>query len=322
MRFSTRHAVVFVRAQNQTVGAVTPFTGTLIGGIADRIAFRAAEKRKPESEAIARDRVAERVFPEFDNGVDKQLGNANDQLEQRLRPILQRTNFMPSQQQLSSTDTYLNYSIQLGEETPMNSTEPLERLVVKEEGVNLLVHESLLNQLVERSGLKGLTTTDQVIRSLLEPYEIKPAADATDSDQPVGLPGMENVVTTIEFDATNPLTIRLEQDRAVVTMRAVFKPAGQELLPPLAVTIEYKTSIEGDKIVVTPGKVQVEPQKDGDNNATTGIALKLISQVIESSLSKLAVDRNLPAAMWPFGGLIPRVTGIRSQDGWAVVSVN
>lgn len=321
MKFSTRHAVVYARAQNQTMGAQTPLTGTLLGGIANRIAFRAAEKRQAEGEAIARDRVAERVFPEFDNGIDKRLAAANDQLEERLRPILRRTNFMPSTQQLISTDTYLRYSIQLGDDTPTTSADALDVQLIKDDGANLMIHETLLNYLVHRSGLKGLKTTDQEVRAMLAPYEIK--ALPGDPDAPaVSMPGMENVVTNIEFDETDPLTIKLEQDKAVVTMRASFKPAGQQVLPPLAVTIEYKTDVEGEKLVVTPGNVHVAALKDEDKNATTAFALKLISQVIQSSLSKLAIDRNLPATMWPFGGPVPRITGVRSQDGWAAVTIN
>ena len=163
---------------------------------------------------------------------------------------------MPSVQQLMSTDTYLSYSIQLGQETPATSAAPLESQLIKDDGASLLIHETLLNSLVARSGLKGLKITDQEVRALMAPYEIKPSAIESGADQPLGaLAGMENVVTQIEFDEMDPLTIKLEQDRAVVTMRARFKPGGQELLPPLAVTIEYKTEVEGEKVVVTPGKV-------------------------------------------------------------------
>lgn len=321
LKFSTRHAVVFARARNQTMGAQTPFSGTLFGGIADRIAFKAAEKRQAESEAIARDKVAERVFPEFDNGIDKRLATANDQLEEKVRPILRRTNFMPSQQQLMSTDTYLSYSIQLGDESPGTSAEPVENQFAKDDGAHLLIHETLLNHLIARSGLKGLKTTDREIRAFLIPYAFNPPTGDSD-ESPLAVPGMENVVTNIEFDETDPLTIKLEKNRAVVTMRALFKPAGKEVLPALAITIEYKTEVVGDKIVVTPGDVDVALQDEDQRNATTGITLKLISNALESSLLKLAVDRGLPATYWPFGGPVPGVTGIRSQDGWAAVSIN
>lgn len=109
LKFSTRHAVVHVRAKNQTLGAKTPLTGTLLGGIANRIAYREAERRRPQAEAVARDRVAERVYPEFDNAIDQQLANANDQLEGTVRRLMKTANLMPRIQQVSSTNNAISY---------------------------------------------------------------------------------------------------------------------------------------------------------------------------------------------------------------------
>ena len=321
--FSTRHATLHVHANNQTLGATTPLSGTLFGGIADRIAYREAERRRPASEAIARDRVADRVYPEFDRNIDKQLATANDQLEGLVRPKLRAMNLMPSRQQISTTETYLSYSAQVAEELPTGSTRALENQVSKD-GVCLLVHESLLNALVANSGLKGLKTTDQDIKALFAPYEIKSTDD--DAQKPAGaipLPGFEkNFVTNIDFDEIDPLKIQVEQGRAEVTLRAAFKPAGQDVVPPLVVTIQYETELLGDKILVTPGNVQVALQSKDESGAGSGVALQLIQQAIQSSLSKLQFDRALPANLWPYTGAVPQVSGIRSQDGWVAITIN
>ena len=322
MKFSTRHAVVHVRAKNQTLGAVTPLTGTLFGGIANRIAYREAERRKPEAEAVARDRVAERVFPEFDNAIDQQLASANDQLESRVRRLLRTANLMPTLQQVSSTDTALHYSAQLATESPTTSSPTFEGRLNVDRGLSLMVHESLLNALVARSGLKGMKTTDREIKALIAPFEYKTDKDELEAAQPpVGLPGMDNVVTDIEFDESDPLTIRLEQGRALVTMRAKFKPAGQDVLPALAVTIPYTNELVGDKFVVTPGKVQVAALDRDDESAIPPLAMNLLSKAIEASLSKLATDRALPASLWPIGGTVPRIAEVQTQDGWGRISV-
>ena len=323
MKFSTRHAVVQVRAHNQTVGATTALSGTMLGGIASRIAYRAAERRQQEGEAVARDRVAERVYPEFDNSIDNKLASANEQLDGTVRRMLGTLNLMPTQQQAWSSDTYLSYAMQIpSESTATSSADPLDSQIVKDDGASLLIHESLLNTLVGRAGLKGLKTTDKQIKALFAPYEVKTADDPLDRAKPAVLPGMNDVVTDVEFDENDPLTIRIERDRTLVTLRASFKPAGQQVVPPLAVTIEYKTELAGDKILVSPGKVQVDLLKKDDDKAPSGIALKLISQAIEASLSKLAFDRSLPPTFWSFGGVVPSVRGIRSQDGWAAITIN
>ncbi len=322
MKFSTRHAVVHVRAKNQTLGAVTPLTGTLFGGIANRIAYREAERRKPEAEAVARDRVAERVFPEFDNAIDQQLAIANDQLESKVRRLLRTANLMPTLQQVSTTDTTLNYSMQVATEAPTTSSPVFEGRRNVDRGLSLMVHESLLNALVSRSGLKGMKTTDREIKALIAPFEYKNGKDELDAAQPpVGLPGMDNVVTEIEFDESDPLTIRLEQGRALVTLRAKFKPAGQDVLPALAVTIPYTNELIGDRFIVTPGKVQVAALDKDDESTIPPLAMSLLSNAIEASLSKLSIDVALPASFWPFSGSVPRIVDAQTQDGWGVVSV-
>ena len=322
MQFSTRHAVVHVRAKNQTLGAMTPLTGTLFGGIANRIAYREAERRKPEAEAVARDRVAERVFPEFDNAIDQQLASANDQLESKVRRLLRTANLMPTLQQVSTTDTTLNYSLQVATDTPTTSSPAFEGRRNVDRGLSLMVHESLLNALVARSGLKGMKTTDREIKALIAPFEYKTGKDELETARPpAGLPGMDNVVTDIEFDESDPLTIRLEQGRALVTMRAKFKPAGQDVLPALAVTIPYTNELIGDKFVVIPGKVQVAALDKDDESSLPPLAMNLLSNAIEASLSKLATDRALPASLWPFSGSVPRIVEVQTQDGWGAVSV-
>lgn len=321
-RFSTRHAVVHVRAKNQTLGATTPLTGTLFGGIANRIAYREAERRRPEAEAIARDKVAEKVFPEFDNTVDKQLATANDQLEGTVRRLMKAANLMPHSQQVSTSDTMLNYSAQLATDVPPSSSSAaIDEQLAAGTGINLLVHESLLNALADRAGLKGMKTTDRELKGMLSAYEYKGTGDElTNSEPPIGLPGLDSIVTDIEFDDEEPVRVRLDKNVAQVTLRAKFKPAGQDLIPALELTIPYTTEIIGDKIICSPGSVRVVSQEDPTE--TDSIAMKMISKGIEASLSKLALDRTLPASMWPTAGPVPRVTRIVSQDGWAGVSVD
>ena len=323
MKFSTRHAVVHVRAKNQTLGAKTPLTGTLFGGIANRIAYREAERRRPEAEAVARDKVAERVYPEFDNTIDKQLATANEQLEGTVRRLMKGANLMPLSQQVSTTDTSLSYCAQFATDAPTSSTTALESQMTGDEGLHLLVHESLLNAFVGRSGLKGMTTTDREIKAMLAPFEYKAGGDELEkAEPPVGLPGIDSILTDIEFDETDPLTIRIEKNSAIVTMRAKFKPAGQDILPALEMTIPYTTTVVGDKVVAAPGKVQVKSLDGPSESETEKLTMKLVSQGIEASLVKLAVDRALPASLWPVGGSVPQVVRIVSDDGWAAISVD
>jgi hypothetical protein len=298
-------------------------SGTLFGGIADRIAYQTAERRRPAAEAIARDRLAERVYPEFDNEIDNQLANANIQLDSSVRQKLRQFNLMPSRQHVSSTDTRMNYSMQIGDESAMSSTIGLES-ESSADCVSILVHESLLNLLLANSGLKGLKTTDRQIMDFFAPYEVKelnPEPAKPNDDLPLP-PGMDNVITDVEFDEVNPLTVRIDNGKMFLTMRAKFKPMGKEVVPPLSVTAQYDTQLAGDKIIVIPSNIKVELQEKENGDDEPGVALKLVTRAIESSFTKLAFDRVLPAKYWTYGGTLPSVTAIRSRDGWAAISVN
>ena len=322
---STRHAVIQVQANNQTLGATTPLTGTLFGGIANRIALREAERRRPAAEAIARERVVDRVYPEFDHSIDRQLATANDQLELVVRRQLKAMNLMPTGQQVTSTDISLNYSALVAPESAI-LLPPLVGMDLnpdENQGFNVTIHESLLNAIIRRSGLSGYKTTDRHLKELIAQYELTSSDENSDRDPPpIALPGFENIITDIEFDKSEPLSIRIEQDQAFLTLRAKFKPSGQDIVPAISITIPYRTELTADKILVTPGKPQVTLQDSSTEGVGTDIALKLVAQGIESKLTKLAFDRGLPASLWSVSGPVPRVTGIRSRDGWASISVD
>jgi hypothetical protein len=192
----------------------------------------------------------------------------------------------------------------------------------KDDGICLVLHQSLLNAMIPISGLKGMKTTDKEIKAYFAPYEVNPDGSDLDNSKPsIAIPGLTNITTDIEFDENDPLTIEFETDRTLVTLRAHFKPGGQKMLPPLAVKIEYKSELVGDKLVVTPGAAQVSTVDSADADSVPALTLSILKQAIESSLSKLAFDRSLPTALWPFSGSAPKVVAIQSEDGWAAVSI-
>lgn len=320
--FSTRHAVIHVQAHNQTLGAKTALSGTIFGGIADKIAFREAERRKPEAEAVARDKVAERVYPEFDNEVDRNLGKANEQMEAFVRPLLRQRGILPKQQSLSTTDTCLVFGAQLGDLAPEENSSSYDLLTNDGPGVLVSLHESLLNELVGVSGLKGLKTTDKEIEKWLAPFAVKSKDESAQKPEAGARGGLGDIVTNVELDETNPLVLKVEGNAYRVTLRGKFKPAGQDLLPPLAVSIDYKPELSGQMLVVTPSNVQVECQRPEDATTATNLALKVISQGVESSITPLAVEATLPAKYWPFSGTPPRMTDIRTSGKWSTVTVD
>jgi len=327
--FSTKHATVYVRARNQTLGATTPLSGSLFGGLASRIAYNAAERRKPESEAIARDRVVEKVYPAFDGEIDKQLTTANQLLDQTVRGRLEAAKLAPTSCSVSTTDNRLTYAAMVGGETAMASVSPLDGQLVGDGGLNLSLHESLLNDLIGRADLRGFKTTDKELKKLTEdvlatlegvkytlPNDLAGAAPLA-----LPLPGL-SIVTDIVFDETDPLTVRLDRDRLTATIKAKFKPAGQDLLPPMKVVIEYRAVVEGNTVRLVPGKPRAVAQDQTDLTAEPSLAEMAVQKSIEAALPTLETDRVLPAKYWPHHSPAPRVTSIKSQDGWVSIAID
>ena len=327
--FSTKHATVYVRARNQTIGAVTPLSGSLFGGLANRIAFQAAERRKPQSEAIARDRVVEKVYPAFDGEIDKQLTTANQLLEQTVRKHLETARLAPTSQSVSTTDNCLTYAALIGSEAAKAALSPLDGQLVGDGGLNLSLHESLLNDLIGRADLKGFKTTDKELKQQTEDLlAMLDGVKITLPDEPAGaaplglsLPGL-SLVTDIVFDETDPLTVRLDRDRLTATIKAKFKPAGQDLLPPMKVVIEYRTVVEENSVRYVPGKPRVTARDRTDLTAEPSLTELAVQKSIESTLPTLEFDRTLPTKYWPHNSPAPRITSIKSQDGWVSIAID
>ncbi len=327
--FSTRHATVYIRARNQTLGATTPLSGSLFGGLANRIAYNVAERRKPESEAIARDRVAEKVYPSFDGEIDKQLATANQQLEQTVRKQLEAVKLVPSTQSVSTTNNCLTYAALIGSETASAALSPLDGQLVGDGGLNLSIHDSLLNELIGRADLRGFKTTDKDLKQqtadllamlvgvkVTMPDDLSGAAPLA-----LPLPGL-SLVTNIEFDEAEPLTVRLDRDRLTATIKAKFKPAGQNLLPPMKVVVEYQAVVEGNTIRLIAGKPRVMAQDRSDPAAEPSLTELAVQKSFESALPTLELDRTLPSQYWTLGGAAPRVTSIKAQDGWVSIAID
>ena len=242
-----------------------------------------------------------------------------------------------------TTDTHLWHAMLIGDAHGIAETVPAFEAPDAAVGVRLLIHETLLNTLVDRAGMKGLKTTDKKLRELQDWLLATAAAysadganqldDATELDDGARLNGAneslkpplpsvtETFVTDIEFDDVEPLTMRLERDRLLVTIKARFKPAGQEIVPPMTVTIPYKTELVGNKIRWVAGQPRVVAQDRTDASAPQTIFESMIERVIEADLIPLEFDRVLPASLWKGNGPAPRIASVKSDHGWVTIVI-
>lgn len=315
-RFSTRRAVVAVRAHNQTLNAQTALTGSFIGGIADSIAMRVAERRRPAAEAIARQKVADKVYPSFNGEVDKQLANANSALSEQVRTRLESAAFRPESQRLVTGETILHWAVRFPGAPSAEEVGSPPAELISDAGFNMCVHESLLNQIGGRAGLGGLQTTDRQLKDVADRLlRLIPGSEVTERPAAGALGQVE---TMIEFDAKRPLEFEARDDRMIVVIRATFKPAGQSLLPPLLIRIPFHLEPQGDAYELTHAAVTVEAENGAELPAVLG---SLTQSAIEASLPKVRFPKQIPQAGWKPGETPPDLAAVHADAGWLSIRV-
>lgn len=311
--FSTRHAVISVRAQSEYVGASTRFDGTPLQPLVSQYVLRTAEQRRPAAEEIARNKVADRIYPRFDQDVDNQLSNANQQLENIVRKRLNELGVMPSSQLCRSTENELHYACRVAAEAdPFEIVSPSAPLLGAH-GLRLYVHSSLFDAAALKAGLAGLNTSDRQLDRVLKQLGL--ASGETKSG------GIE---TEIEFDSRRPLTVIFDNDEMVVELRAKLRPAGQSLLPPLTLSLPFRVVEQDGQRLLRPGIVGVAARtEDGSQPATIPPAAEtLIRQAISASLQDIPLPTVVPESSWLPGKTPPKFTTLRFRDGWMAIGVD
>jgi hypothetical protein len=320
LQLSTRHAGVFVRAQNQTIGASTPLDGTLFQELGTRIALKRAERNRPQAEEYARSRVVERVYPSFDKEIDQQLADANDRLDEQVRGSLRKGNLLPTSQLARSSDTHLHYAARMVVGEGASLIAPAVPLVGPHE-LTVYLHESLLNGLLDRLNLRGRQTTDRELRDLGR--QLRQALRGGDDGDTPGedAPGLGiKLDTEIEFDGETPLAVRFADNRMELQLRATFRPAGQAFLPPLAITVPLKLELQPSQDwTLVWGEIDIQ-STNGDEVPT--VAKTLVRQAIESDLPQVSFPATLKTPNWPTDRPCLRVSALQATDGWLVISTD
>lgn len=320
---STRRAAVQVRASNQPLAAWTRLDGTLLEGLGQKLAITRAEQQRPESEAYARNKVAAKVYSSFNEGVDNELANANGRLMNDLLPLLKTYKLEPDARRTQTTDTHLHQAFRWAGMDPNTQFPTPTTRLAGARAVSVYLHESLFNGLVDRLQLAGRKTKTSELKALLEDARRNLGisnSTTTAPARPSAIPGLTGSIDTdIEFDAVDPLRIRLQGDELRIELRATFKPAGQPLLPPLFIVIPWRMVQQGATWQVTPGRVTI--QSTG-TQPLPDVAEQLIRQTIEAQLPDSEFPRELTIPGWPANRPPLQLAEVRSADGWIAVSLD
>jgi hypothetical protein len=321
-KFWSQPARISVSANNTTTDAETEYSDIpLIGGITNRIAMRAAQKKRPESEAIAASRVQDKVIPEFNSEVDKEFGpggTANNDIGPRLA-ALQELRLYPDAKVWSSTDTEMRLAARIMSNDELGGSDPHPSLVLGR-GTTILLHESWMNNAADRLDLKGQTLSDDQLRARLETNLSKLLGREfkfSKSDKPEN---DEEATKLLAFDSVDPIRFQISGGTLLVTLRTGIKQEGKEDVPPQSVTVPLTFSVDQKNVIIERGNVGVASIGDVDNPAQQLARAGVIRSKIEKALGRREIDR-VGTVEHDLHKIMVAVTRIRALDGWLSITV-
>jgi hypothetical protein len=326
-QFATLPAAISVNPNNMTVGADTKASGIpLLGGIARKIAVRESERRRPESEAIAAQRVSSRVVPEFDAETDQNFLRTNAEMQQR-NARLQELGLFPQARHFSSTHDQLRISSQLMGRGELAGSAPPLALNLPD-AVNVHLHQSLMNNGLDRMNLAGRALSDEELIQEFERFfsqvldrEMqfeRPEPPPVENDEPE----TERGPTAMVFSETDPIRIRISDGVLAVTFRAAFRQEDREDIPEQEITIPLGFSLEGDDLVIQRvGTIRISaverPRSIAEQIAHAGVIRRMIERATpERRVRRFYLldreDHQPPVQL--------ELTQIKATDGWLTIS--
>lgn len=322
-KFSTTPANMHVSASNEPYDASTKADNIpILGGFAKSIAMNAAIRKRPEAEAIAAQRVTSRVGPEFDNEVDEKFTELNGKLDSKLVEPLKAENLYPDYKSWRSTDTELDLSSRLMSGNELGGgLAPVEAIAEGE--LVLRLHESLINNFLDRLDVGGKTMTEDELRKVIQDKASKlmnkEVSLAKAKDAPVD--DDAKAPKAFIFTQQDPLRVKIADGKLNLIIRAGFQRDEDKggNIPPQIVTVPLAISIEGEEIVATRGEVSVDAVDQPDNVAEQLARAGVIKKKLETSIQNKRDTRTMKIEKDAGNPVNVNVTELHALDGWLTI---
>ena len=315
-KFATYPARIGVSANNTTTGADTNFG--ILSGIANGIAVNKAEGMRGESEAIAASRIRDRVLPQFNSEVDKEFARMNPDIEARLAG-LRELNLYPDAKSWSTTDSELKVSTRLMAPGEMGGSEPSPAMYLGR-GLTILLHDTLMNNSLDRQEFAGKTMTEAEIKAKIEAQatklmgrEVKFAEEKAEAKDDSG-------IKSIVFDKADPIRVHADDGFLFVTLRAGFQQEGKEDIPTQIISFPLQFSVTNEAVIVEPGSFEVSAADKPESAAKQLAQAGVIKKKLASAFPKRELQR-VQRINEKKIKTVTAVTRIRSLDGWLSISI-
>jgi hypothetical protein len=321
--FRTSPANMHVAASNEPVDASTRADNVpILGGFFKSAAMNAAIRKRPEAEAIAAQRVTSRVGPEFDNEVDNKFTELNQKLQTKVTEPLKAEGLYPESKHYQSTDTQLDFHSRLMSLGELGGSKPEMRAVGEGELVYQM-HESLINNFMDRLDIAGKTMNEADLRALLEAKLSKLLGKTVTLPKKDEAPASDDAKQpkAFIFTAKDPLRLKIADGKVSLIIRAGFQrdEAQGGNIPPQVVTVPLTFKIEGEEVVITRGDVQVDAVDTPDNVAEQVARAGVIKKKLETSIPNKRESRTLKVDKPEGEPVKVNITEIDANDGWVTI---
>tara|TARA_R110002111_G_scaffold262872_1_gene342294 strand:- start:8883 stop:11135 length:2253 start_codon:yes stop_codon:yes gene_type:complete len=316
--FTTLPAWVEVDANNTTVGASTKLDRIpLLSSLGRSMAYRRVEGLRGEAEAIAAQRVRDRVRPRFDEEVDERIARSNEKVGGELNKRLRDNGLFPSARSYASTDTHLYVRTRLMDTGELAANSPPLTISAKD-SVVLQLHESVMNNSLSRMGLEGRKISDQ---DLVTEFE-NSIADILDRKVKLQRPPVDpdKGPTILAFDDKDPIRIQITNNTMNIILRCGFEQKGETAVPTQIITVPLHFKVDGDKIHITRGDVKSSPVVRPDRIAAQIARAGVVRNKMEKAFPDRVEDSQVEAKL-ENRNVFLNITGIDAKDGWMTLTI-
>ncbi len=314
-RFSTQPASLNVRANNSPVSAKV--RGGLFAQLFNGYALKKAREKTPQSNAIAASRVRGRVLPEFDGETNKEFSEAQQKIEDNIYSKLREEGLFPNVLDFSTTNTELKINARVMHDNELAADRPPTELT-PDGGLILQVHESWINNALDRMSLRNRTMTGTELRQEFQVHFEKllgKPIEMEKENQP------EEDGTKLVFTDVDPIRVKISNGAVFLVIRAGLQQPDKEAIPTQIVTVPMFLELQGDQVVVTRGDVEVAPLETPSSTAEHIARAGVMRNRIQESIPGSEVNAKSDVEV---GDKTITLTAnlLKAFDGWLIIRAN